>query len=220
MTRRERLAKVRLYVLTGREWMRGRPWEAVVQQALEGGAQMVQLREKMLSDGELLFAARRLRELTNAFGALMIVNDRPDIALLSDADGVHIGQEDLPVAEVRKLIGPDRLIGVSTHAVEQARRAAAEGADMIGVGPIFATPTKVKTEPPVTFAYARRIAELRLGTAAFAIGGLEPRHVPMVLEAGLRRVAAVRGVIGADDPRAAAQHYLRELSAASLVPGL
>lgn len=220
MTRRERLAKVRLYVLTGREWMKGRSWEAVVQQALEGGAQMIQLREKTLPDGELLSAARRLRELTNAFGALMIVNDRPDIALLSDADGVHVGQNDLPVAEVRKLIGPDRLIGVSTHAVEQARRAAAEGADMIGVGPIFATPTKVKTEPPVTFEYARKIAELRLGIPAFAIGGLEPRHVPSVLESGLRRVAAVRGVIGADDPKTAAQHYLRELSAAPLVPGL
>ncbi|MGZ4353085.1 MAG: thiamine phosphate synthase, partial [Gaiellaceae bacterium] len=116
-----------------------------VEAALAGGVDVVQLRDKDASDDELVEAGRRFRRLTREAGALLVVNDRPDLAVACDADGVHVGQDDLPVAEARAVVGPKRLVGLSTHSPEQIR--AARGVDYLGVGPVFATPTKPGREP-------------------------------------------------------------------------
>src|SRR5256714_2922895 len=140
--RREKLSRMRLYVITGDH---GGEAETVrtIEAALEGGANVIQLRKKTMAKGEQYAIALALRRLTHIHGALFIVNDHPDIAIAADADGVHLGQDDLPPDAVRALPGFDgRLIGRSTHSLEQARAAIKEGADYLAVGPVYATPTK------------------------------------------------------------------------------
>ena len=138
---RQRLSSARLYaLLTGATCRASLDW--TIAEAAAGGADIIQLREKTLPDGELLSRARDVRRWTRKAGILFIVNDRPDIARLAEADGVHLGQDDLPVREARRILGPEALIGVSTHTLEQVRQAALAGASYIGVGPTFASSTK------------------------------------------------------------------------------
>jgi len=205
-----RLANSHLYLVTGQESANGRATPEVVEAALKGGVDIVQLREYSLKDSQLLQAARALRVLTRRFKALFIVNNRPDIALLSEADGVHLGQDDLPVAEARKIIGWDKIVGVSTHALEQARKAVADGADYIGVGPVFSTPTKAGRSP-VTVEYVRQIVALKPALPFFAIGGIDLSNVGEVLAAGAERVAVVRAIMGASDPEKAAKELKKKL---------
>ncbi|MGQ9592083.1 MAG: thiamine phosphate synthase, partial [Planctomycetota bacterium] len=171
---RSRLALARLCCIVPAE-ATSPPLEAALRAALEAGAEMVQLRAKVRPDGEVLAAARRLRELTARAGALFVVNDRPDLAVLACADGVHVGQEDLPVAEARAIVGPERLVGVSTHGPEQARAAERAGADYVGAGPVFPTSTK-EAGPPIG---PDGLAEIlgAVSIAAFAIGGIGPDSV-------------------------------------------
>lgn len=207
---RNKLKDSVLYVVTGLEASGGRSTVDAARDALLGGTDIIQLREKTLKDGELLGSARELRRLTREAGALFIVNDRVDLALLTDADGVHVGQDDLPVASVRKLLGSGKIIGVSTHEAAQALRAVEEGADYIGVGPVFATPTKAG-RPGVTLEYVRQVAGMKLRIPWFAIGGIDGKNLVSVLEAGATRVAVVRAVVGARDPRQAAKDLKRRL---------
>lgn len=183
--------------------------------ALAGGAQIIQLREKAIGDRLLLQRARALRRWTAEAGALFIMNDRPDLALLSDADGVHVGQDELSVAHVRQILGAARLVGVSTHSPEQARDAVSHGADYIGIGPVFASQTK----------RFQRLAGLSLlhavqGTPipAFAIGGINETNLADVLRAGATRIAVSAAVCGADDPAAAARRLLAAMKMAGAEP--
>ncbi|MCE9634859.1 MAG: thiamine phosphate synthase [Planctomycetes bacterium] len=204
-TRRERLAAARLYVLATTAISRG-PLLSTVEQALLGGATMIQLREKSMSDAETLDLARRLRVLCDAHGALLIVNDRVEIARDAGADGVHLGQDDRPVADARRILGPQALVGVSTHDAEELRRALADGADHVGVGSVFATSTKGRAVPvsgPAALAPVAAAAEAA-GVPAFAIGGITPANVAEVAAAGFRRIAVSAGVLAAESPRAAA----------------
>lgn len=137
-----------IYALTDARLSLGRPLADVAQALLDAGVRILQYREKKLKAGQMLEECRMLRRLTSEAEACFIVNDHIDIAMLVEADGVHIGQEDLPVPEVRRLVGPDMIIGLSTHTPEQARAAAAAGADYIGVGPVFATRTKEDVVAP------------------------------------------------------------------------
>ncbi|EXX85383.1 thiamine-phosphate pyrophosphorylase, partial [Paenibacillus darwinianus] len=147
---------------------------------------------------ELLEKARALRELTRRFGVPFIVNDHLDIALAADADGVHLGQEDMPISEARRRLGPDRIIGISTHAIGQAREAELAGADYIGVGPVFPTGTKPGRQA-VTTAYVRQVAaEIRIPWVA--IGGINLDNAEEVLEAGATRLCAVSAIVGSPDP--------------------
>ncbi|MDB5290832.1 MAG: thiamine phosphate synthase [Phycisphaerales bacterium] len=206
----DRFAGVRLYVLlTGK--LCKRPWLEAAEQALLGGADCLQLREKEMDSGELLRRSRQLVALCRKHGALCIVNDRPDIAVLSDADGVHVGQEDLPAVEVRKIVGREKIVGVSTHRIEQAGQAALDGADYIGVGPFFRSATK-----PRDFIagpeYARRVAaEIKI--PAVAIAGITPANVDEVLATGIKAVAVSSAVIGATDVRGAAEGLKKRLIA-------
>ncbi len=207
---RGRMAEVRLCVLITESACKS-PWRTVAGEALAGGADCLQLREKTLEGGELLRRARELGEMCRRHGAVFIVNDRPDIAVLADADGVHVGQGDLPATEVRKIIGPGKLIGVSTHNMEQARRAVRDGADYIGVGPMFRSPTK-----PRDFVagadYAREVVEA-IALPALAIAGITEANAGEVLATGLRAIAVTAAVTAADDPRGAAERLGERLRA-------
>lgn len=214
---RARLAHVRLYVLVDGRGS-GADFDRFVQSLLSAGVHAVQLREKRLGDRDLLARARRLRELTAGASALFIVNDRPDLAALARADGVHLGQEDLAVKDARAAVGPDALVGVSTHSIGQARQAVLDGADYLGVGPVFPSGTKHFEAFPGLDLVRHVAAEIRL--PAFAIGGITPENVRQVAEAGLGRVAVGGAVTGAPDPAAAARELLDALDAADTrVPG-
>jgi len=198
--RRERLARARLYlVIEARP--HGREPDALLAGALRGGVDIVQLRDKELRDDELVRAAASFRRACDAYGALFVLNDRPDLAEACGADGVHVGQEDEPVASARALAGAELLVGLSTHS--RAEMEAAEGADYIGVGTIFATPTK----PESTAAGLElvRIAAEAARVPWFAIGGIELANVALVAEAGARGIAVVRAIRDAPDPEAAAR---------------
>jgi thiamine-phosphate pyrophosphorylase len=190
-----RLKAARLYLVTDQELSENSDTPKTVDEALKGGVDIVQLREYSLNDSELLFMARKVRELTKSHNALFIVNNRPDIARLSDADGVHLGQDDLPVVEARKILGEGKLVGVSTHGMNQAKKAVAEGADYIGVGPVYPTQTKRNAVPSVTLEYVKQVAASGLNVPFFAIGGIKLHNLEEVLKAGARRVAVVTGIV-------------------------
>jgi thiamine-phosphate pyrophosphorylase len=188
--------------------------ESVVERALQGGVRLVQYRAKEatgLSDRERLAQAQALRILCAAHGALFLVNDRIDLALAVEADGVHLGQDDLSPAVARRLLGPDRLVGRSTHRIEQLRQAVSDGCDYVGVGPVQATPTK-PGRAPVGLAYVQEAAA-ESPIPFFAIGGIDAEAVPAVRAAGARRIAVVRAITEASDPEAAAAGLLRALEA-------
>lgn len=200
---RERLERSFLYLVTG-AGSRGRTLEQTVEAALRGGADIVQLRLKGVPDVEALDAARALRRLTRDAGALFIVNDSPSLALASEADGAHLGQEDMPVAEARRILGPGAIIGVSTHAPDQARKALADGADYLGVGPVYPTPTKAG-RPAVGLEYVSQATVLAAALPWFAIGGVQCSNLPEVMRAGARRVAVVRAITEAENPEKSAR---------------
>jgi thiamine-phosphate pyrophosphorylase len=184
--------------------------EWTVREALAGGAQVIQLRAKQMPDGELVALARRVRRWTRDVGALFIMNDRPDLARLGDADGVHVGQGELSVADARRIVGPHALVGISTHSIEQARQAVLDGANYIGVGPVFPSRTKQFCSFPGTDLVRQVHAEIRL--PAFAIGGIDLDRLAAVLAAGARRVAVSAAVAGVEDPRAAAAVFRKRLA--------
>jgi thiamine-phosphate pyrophosphorylase len=206
---RNRLRDARLCVLVTESLCRA-SLVGTVKEALLGGAQMIQLREKNVDDRTLLARARDVRDLTRKAGALFIVNDRPDIARLAEADGVHLGQDDLPIHEARRIVGPEILVGVSTHNIEQVRRAVLDGASYIGVGPTFPSVTK-SFESLAGLEFIRQaFAETSL--PAFAIGGINLGNVAAVRAAGARGIAVSHAVCAAEDPCAMAARLREALS--------
>ncbi len=206
-----RLEGANLYVLIdGRSNVDA--FEKLVISLIKAGVDVIQLRDKTLGDRTLLDRAHRLRELTASTQTLFVMNDRPDLAVLARADGVHVGQEELSVRQVRQIVGPRMLVGVSTHGVEQARQAVLDGASYLGVGPIFPSGTKAFTEFP-GLALARSVAsEVRL--PAFAIGGIDAKNLAEVLATGIGRVAVSGAVVSAEDPARAARGLLDRLKVA------
>ena len=207
----ERLQSARLYVLlTGSQCEAALDW--TIAEAASGGATIFQMREKDLSDRELLDRARRMRGWTRKANALFIVNDRPDIAELSEADGVHLGQDDLSVAAARKIVGPQALIGVSTHTVDQVRAAILDGADYLGIGPTF--PSTTKDFPELAGLDFIRRAAAETSWPAFALGGITPANVHEVVASGARRIAVSAAIARAGDPAAVARAFRQALSSA------
>jgi thiamine-phosphate pyrophosphorylase len=206
----ERLARARLCVLLdGRASLA--EFEALARQVLQAGADVIQLRDKQLPDGQLAERGRLLRQLTQESGALLVVNDRPDLAALVRADGVQLGQEDLSLKDARAIVGPEALIGVSTHSLEQARQAVLDGANYIGVGPVFPSRTKRFEHFPGLELLRAVAAEIRL--PAFAIGGIDAGNAAEVLAAGFRRVAVASAITDAPDPAAAVRDLAAILAA-------
>lgn len=212
----KRLGAVRLCLLLTSALCRHDP-ERTAREALASGAGMIQLREKGAPDRDLLTRARGLRALTTAAGALFIVNDRLDIALASGADGVHLGQTDLPVDAARRLAGDRFLIGASTHSAGEARAAAEAGADYLGVGPMFASATRPDV-PPRGPALLTEIARLGLDKPILAIGGITPQNAGQVRAAARAASAALvgaavsRAILEAEDPRRAAAAIVAALT--------
>jgi len=171
--------------------------------ALSGGCDLLQLRDHEAADDELLAAAERFRDACDRHDALFVVNDRPELALQAGADGVHVGQDDLPVADVRRLVGPDVVIGLSTHSPEQFDAGLESDADYLSAGPIWETPTKAGR--PATGLELVRHAAATATKPFFAIGGIEAANIAEVVAAGATRAVVVRAIRDAEDPAAAAR---------------
>jgi thiamine-phosphate pyrophosphorylase len=211
--RRAQLQSARLYLVCDSR-PGGHQLAPFLRSAIAGGVDIVQLRDKRLDDEALSEAIRSVCGLCAEHGVLLIVNDRPDVALATGADGVHVGQDDMPVADVRELVGPELLIGLSTHRPEEVEAAGAGTTpmvDYIGVGPVHATPTK-PGRPAVGLELVRYAAE-HARIPFFAIGGIDADSIAAVRDAGATRVAVVRAIAAADDPRAAAQALRHTLEA-------
>ncbi|MGA7933938.1 MAG: thiamine phosphate synthase, partial [Kovacikia sp.] len=205
--RRQLLQRSQLYLVTT-------PTEnlfGTVEAVLQAGLTLVQYRDKDADDAIRLSQAQKLCQLCHRYGALFIVNDRVDLAIAVDADGVHLGQDDIPIALARQLVGQQRLIGRSTHQPDDLHRAIEEGADYIGVGPVYETPTKAG-RPAAGIDYVRYAAK-QATVPWFAIGGIDSHNLHQVLSAGANRVAIVRALMKAEDPTLATQHLLTQLAA-------
>ncbi|MDR2161226.1 MAG: thiamine phosphate synthase [Desulfovibrio sp.] len=187
-----------LYAITDDDLSLGRSVERVVSDLLKAGVRIIQYREKRKKAGERLRECRLLRALTREAGACFIVNDHVDIALLAEADGVHLGQEDLPVPETRRLVGEGMLIGLSTHNPSQAAGAVADGADYIGVGPLFATRTKKDVCAPVGLEYLDHVAA-RGDIPFVAIGGIKRDNIGQVVARGALCCCLVSELVSAPD---------------------
>ena len=211
-TRRDRLARARLYLVTDARTAQG-DLAAFLDAVLGAGVDVVQLRQKDAEAGDLLRWSTGFRAAADRYEALFIINDRPDVAVAARADGVHVGQNDLPVTWARRVVGPDLLIGLSTHAPAEFDVGATE-ADYLCAGPVYETPTKAG-RPPTGLEYVRHAAAReRDGMEErpwFAIGGIDTQTLPDAIEAGASRVAVVRAVGGAGDPAAAVRRLLAEL---------
>jgi len=207
-TARARLADARLYVLlTASQCTLG--LGRTIREAADGGAQVFQLREKAVPDRELLARALEVRRLTRAAGVAFIMNDRPDLARLAEADGVHVGQDELPVKEARRVLGPDTLVGVSTHNLDQVRQAVLDGASYLGVGPTFPSATKAFTDFAGLDFVRQATAETSLPT--FVIGGVTLQNLEAVLATGARRVAVGNAICQSETPGAVAAAMRRML---------
>jgi len=205
-TPRDRLASARLYFVCDLPESLGQ-LDALLEQALLGGADVIQLRDKDATEDRLLAAAPHFREAADRHGALFLINDRPDLVGAARADGVHVGQDDADVAEARRIAVPDAIVGLSSHSPEQLDAAhptsAGDRPDYLSVGPVWATPTK-PGRPAAGLDYVRYAAE-HASLPWFAIGGIDETNLAEVVEAGATRAVVVRAIRDATDPRAAAE---------------
>jgi thiamine-phosphate pyrophosphorylase len=196
-----------LCLITDRHQTQGRELLWVLESALTGGVRAIQLREKDLSARELFYLAEKTRKLTAAHGARLFINDRVDVALAVAADGVQLGKNSISAQAARELLGLERLIGVSTHSLEEARQAENQGADFVFFGPVFYTPSKAVYGAPQGIEQLKKIVE-NVALPVYAIGGIKPENLSEVIRAGARGVALISAVIAAMDPRAASENIL------------
>ncbi|MBM7568179.1 thiamine phosphate synthase [Paenibacillus sacheonensis] len=199
----------RLYAITGENFHPDRELLEVMEEAIHGGADIIQLRDKTSGREELLRKARALRDLTRRYGVTFIVNDHVDVAMEVDADGIHLGQGDLSLLEARRIVG-DKIIGISTHALEEALLAEEQGADYIGVGPVYRTATKADVVDPVGVSYVREVAQ-HIKIPFVAIGGIKLSNVDEVIEAGATRICAVSEIVGSSDVKGTCEAFLSKL---------
>ena len=186
------------------------PYEKIAEICVEEGIRMLQLREKHLPDREILSLCRRLAAITRGSKTKLIVDDRADIALLGEADGVHLGQTDLTLAEARRIVGPNRIIGLSTHSLAQAREAIAQSPDYIGFGPIYPTPTKAIPDPTVGTQLLREVIGFS-PIPVVAIGGIDAKNLHTVIEAGARSLCCVRYLMASPDLRERIHELRRQM---------
>ncbi|MGO4543462.1 thiamine phosphate synthase [Paenibacillus sp. 2TAB23] len=203
------MKEFRLYAITGEQFHPGRSMIEVMEEAIKGGVDIIQLRDKSGDKAVIKEKARALRELTRKYGITFIVNDYIDIAMEVDADGIHLGQGDVPLLEAREMVG-NKIIGISTHAIGEAILAEQQGADYIGVGPIYPTATKVDVVDPVTIAYVREVVK-EVSIPFVAIGGIKLHNVDEVIQAGATRICAVSEIVGSDDVKGVCEAFIRKL---------
>jgi thiamine-phosphate pyrophosphorylase len=199
-----------LHLVTDRSLSQGRSLVEVVREAVSGGVTCVQLREKSCSTCEFLREALALKALLQPLGLPLIINDRVDIALAVGADGVHLGQSDMPISHARRLLGSDCLIGISAESLEDAILAEQQGADYIGISPVFSTPTKTDTAPALGLEGVRQIRQ-QVRIPLVGIGGINLTNARQIIEAGADGVAVVSAIMAAKSPRLAAKAIRVEL---------
>ena len=199
---------LRLYLVTDRPLSLGRPIEEIVIEAVAGGVTMVQLREKDAPTGEFVALAKGLKALLAPLGVPLIINDRVDVALAADADGVHIGQSDMAYADARRLLGPDKIIGLSVENFHDLEVANGLDVDYIGISPVYGTPTKTDTAQPFGLEGLRRAVEMSAHPTV-AIGGMNAQTIGEVMQAGTDGVAVVSAICSAPSPREAARELLQ-----------
>lgn len=197
-----------VYVITDQRMAGERSILDVVRAAIRGGATVVQLREKEVTTREMIRLGQALHEITRNAGIPLIVNDRLDVALAIDAEGVHMGQDDMPAPLARRLIGPDRILGVSAGTVEEALQAERDGADYLGVGDVYGTPSKADAGVPIGLEELAKIARA-VSTPVVGIGGITLDNASAVIEAGAAGAAVISAVIRAADPEAAARRLYK-----------
>jgi thiamine-phosphate pyrophosphorylase len=200
-----------LYLITDRMQTAGRGLPAVVAASLRGGLRAVQLREKDLTAGQLFEHAVELRQLTRDYGAKLLINDRIDVALAVDADGVHLGKAGLPVLEARRILGGERLIGYSAHSEVEALQAQHDGADFITFGPVYHTPSKAQYGQPLgldALAGAARVVSIPV----FALGGVKHASVAEVMSAGAHGIAMISAIMAAPEPTIETESLLRTIA--------
>jgi thiamine-phosphate pyrophosphorylase len=209
MNKNQRLSKIDLYVIADKKICKDRRIEDVVLQAIEGGAQMIQYRDKDFTDRDFLESAAILQNICKKRKIPFIINDRVDIAAFLKVDGVHLGQDDLPLKIARKILGKGEIIGISAENIDQAKEAEKHGADYVGIGPIFDTPTK-NIEKPIGLEIIRQ-AKKYLKIPFFPIGGINLENLAQVVEAGSPRIAVGSAVICTDDIRSATRNILEKI---------
>jgi thiamine-phosphate pyrophosphorylase len=192
-----------LYLVTDTGLSRGRSHLSVVEAAIRGGVTVVQYREKNASTGRMIKEASELCHLCRMVGVPLIINDRLDVALAVDADGVHLGQDDLPASVARRLLDGKKILGVSASSVEEAKKAVDDGADYIGASPVFSTPTKLDAPPPLGIEELRRISAA-VKIPVVAIGGITRQNAAAIMETGAAGIAVVSALVAAEDVEGAA----------------
>ena len=199
-----------IYLLTDPNLSSGRTHEEVVRESIAGGAKIIQLRDKIATTRKLIEIGEKLREITLKAGVIFIVNDRVDIALSVDADGVHLGEDDMPIAYARKILGEGKIIGISVDNVEKAKIAEAEGADYIALGPIFSTKKKINAGEPVGVEEIKKVKSI-VRLPVIAIGGINLQNIQLVAMAGADSVAVISAVVGAPDIRRAMKELVEKM---------
>jgi thiamine-phosphate pyrophosphorylase len=199
-----------LYLVTDRAQTGGRDLVWVIGQALDAGVKAVQLREKDLSGREVFLLAERLHQLCQAYQAALFINDRVDVALAVDAAGVQLATSSVPVTVARSLLGPKKIIGASTHSLDEAREAEHNGADFVLFGPVYFTVSKAAYGAPQGLAALKKIVD-NISLPVYAIGGIKTEHVASIKNVGVRGVALISAIVSAESPKEAATEMLRQL---------
>jgi thiamine-phosphate pyrophosphorylase len=200
-----------VYLVTDPVLISDRVLPRVVEAAIRGGVRMVQYRDKDASTRAMVAMAAELAAVCRQMGACFLVNDRLDVALAVNADGVHVGQDDMPVAMARRLLGPEKLLGVSVHNEAEIRQAERDGADHVSLSPVFSTSTKPDHQPPLGVAGVRTLSRLA-SVPVIAIGGIHEGNAAEVVRAGARGICVVSAIIAAPDPEAAARRLRRTVA--------
>lgn len=203
------MKELKFYLVTDSDILRGRDFYNSIEEALKGGVTMLQLREKNASGKEFLEKAIKLRELTKKYNVKFIINDRVDIAMLCDADGVHVGQSDIPANKVRELIGEDKIVGVSARTVEEALTAKENGADYLGVGAMFTTRTKLDAKS-VSIEKLKEIQEV-IKLPVVAIGGLSLSNIDKLKECNVDGYAVVSAILGAENIKLECEKWIEKI---------
>jgi len=199
-----------LYLVTDRNQTGGRDLLWVLEQALDGGVKAIQLREKDLSGRDLFSLAERSHKLCQAYNAALFINDSVDVAMAVDAAGVQLGQTSLPVVTTRALLGPQKIIGVSTHSLQEAREAEQNGADFVLFGPVYFTASKAAYGAPQGLAALKTIVD-NISLPVYAIGGIKPENIESTKKLGVRGVALISAIVSAESPKEAAAKMLTQL---------
>jgi thiamine-phosphate pyrophosphorylase len=199
-----------LCLITDRSQTQGRDLLWILEQALDGGVKAIQLREKDLGGKELFELAEKTRRLCNRYNARLFINDRIDVALAVEADGAQLGKTAIPIESARNLLGPQKLIGASVHALAEAKEAERSGADFILFGPVYFTPSKAAYGPPQGLTVVKEIVE-KVSSPIYAIGGIKPQNIEETKRTGIRGVALISAILNSDNPKAAARRILQQL---------